>query len=264
MTIYFLVLTVIFGLLAGSFLNVCIYRIPRGESIVWPSSHCTSCNTQLKPIDLVPVFSFVFLKARCRYCKEKISARYPMIELLTCLVFVGLYLKFGIAVESLASIFLMAILIAVFFIDLDEKIIPNELVLAGLVGGAVLVAAKIIFNFSTFGNIYWWEHLAGIVPGCGVLLLISIIGKIVYKSDDVMGMGDVKLFAPIGLILGWKLCILALFLSICLSGITSIVLMVTKLKDRKDLIPFGPFIAVATYISFLFGSIIIEWYLGFL
>jgi leader peptidase (prepilin peptidase)/N-methyltransferase len=254
----------IFGLLAGSFLNVCIYRIPRGESIVWPSSHCTSCGSNLKPIDLVPVFSFLFLKGRCRYCKEKISIRYPLIELLTSGIFISLFLKFGISLEFIVSIFFMAILIAVFFIDMDNQIIPNELVIAGLIIGVLLVATEIIFKINAFGNIHWWDHLLGIIPGTVFLLLVALLGMLLYKTEDVMGMGDVKIFAPIGLILGWKLCIVALFISIFLGGITSVILILLKIKDRKDLIPFGPFIVAGTFITFLFGSIILEWYLRFL
>jgi leader peptidase (prepilin peptidase)/N-methyltransferase len=147
---------------------------------------------------------------------------------------------------------------------MDNQIIPNELVIAGLIIGVMLLATELIFKISAFGNIHWWDHLLGIIPGTVFLLLVAMLGMLLYKTEDVMGMGDVKIFAPIGLILGWKLCIVALFISIFLGGLTSMFLILTKTKNRRDLIPFGPFIVAGTFITFLFGSIILEWYLRFL
>jgi leader peptidase (prepilin peptidase) / N-methyltransferase len=251
-----------FGLVIGSFLNVCIYRLPREESVVAPPSHCTGCGTRLKTLDLVPVFSYTFLKGKCRYCGAGISVRYPLIELLTAAVFAAVFYRYSVSMEFIAAAYLMAILIAVFFIDLEHKIIPDQLVIAGLVG-ALLVTVYIYFKpISIFGEESWLKHLLGLLPGSGVLLLIAVIGLIIYKTDDAMGMGDVKIFAPIGLFLGWKLCLLVLMLSIVIAGVTSVVLMVTDLKKRKDTIPFGPFIVLSSFIAILWGTSIISWYIN--
>lgn len=261
MYIYFLVVTFILGLAIGSFLNVVIYRLPRKESLISPGSHCTSCGNKLKPIDLVPVFSYLFLKGSCRYCKEKISVRYPLVELATAAAFAGLYLRFDISPELPGALFLTSILIAVFMIDLDKQIIPNELVIAGLAGGALYVLWKTFFcGLGAFGTESWIDNLLGLLPGTLFLLAVALIGMLIYKSRDVMGMGDVKLFAPIGLILGWKMCIAALFISILLGGITSIALILLKIKNRKDMIPFGPFIAAGTYLAMIFGDALLRFY----
>jgi len=252
----------VLGLLIGSFLNVCIYRIPIEQSIVKPPSHCMSCGERLKILDLIPVFSYLFLKGRCRHCKEKFSPRYLFVELITAVVFVVLLMKYYNPVEFIASIFLMSILIVVLFIDFDHMIIPNGVVITGLVGGAVLVIYNIFFTTKIFGEAHWWGHLLGILPGTGFLLLTFVISLIIYKSDEGMGMGDVKIFAPIGIFLGWKLCLVALFFSVVSGGVISIILLITKIKGRKDAIPFGPYIVLGTFITLLFGREILKLYLG--
>ncbi|MCX8131650.1 MAG: prepilin peptidase [Clostridia bacterium] len=258
--LYFFVF--LMGTIFGSFLNVCIYRMPREESIIMPPSHCTGCGSRLKAPDLVPVFSFVFLKGKCRHCGVRISPRYPLIELLTATVFMILFYKYFISVEFIAAAYLMAILIAVFFIDLDHKIIPDQLVVAGLAGALPLTVYNFFKPVQIFGETYWLNRLLGLLPGTGTLFLIAVIGLIIYKTDDAMGMGDVKLFAPIGIFLGWKLCLLTLMLSVVLAGVTSIILILTKIKSRKDTIPFGPFIVIGTFIAIVWGTDIINWYMN--
>lgn len=260
--LFLILITALFGLIIGSFLNVCIFRIPEGRSIVAPPSSCTNCATQLKPLDLVPVFSYLFLRGKCRYCKAKISPRYPLVELATACTFTGLFLKYGLSAQFFAFIILISILTAVFFIDIDHRIIPDELVIAGLAAGFVFFVYNIFRPMPAYGGGGWWTPLIGMVSGSGILLLIAIAGMLVYKTDDAMGMGDVKLFAPIGLMLGWKLCLAALFISVLLAGFTSIFLITIRRKGRKDTIPFGPFIVAATYITMLFGWDIVNWYIG--
>ncbi|HEX2946448.1 MAG TPA: prepilin peptidase [Clostridia bacterium] len=253
----------VLGLIFGSFANVMIYRIPQGKSIIAPPSSCTKCGKRLTAIDLVPVFSYVFLKGRCRHCKERISPRYPLVELLTAVVYTALFYRFGFSVSFVAYAFLMTVLIAIFFIDIDQRIIPNGLVITGLIGGT----AFFIYNCfapqpEIFGDGKWWTPLAGILPGSGFLLLIAVIGSLIYRSDDALGMGDVKLMAPIGLFLGWKLCTIALLLSVALGGVLSMLLMLLGLKKRKDTIAFGPFIVIGAFITVMWGWDLFLMYMG--
>ena len=260
MNVYLCGLVFIFGLIIGSFLNVCIFRIPREESIVFPPSHCTSCGKGLGFFDLIPVLSYFFIKGKCRNCGEKISLRYPVIELVTGVVFASLFLKYQLSVEFIAAAYLMAVLIIVFFIDLDHRIIPHGLTISGLVGGLVLLIYSFIHQGGLFQNSRWLDHLLGLLPGSGILFLVAILGLVIYKSDEAMGMGDVYIFAPIGLFLGWRLCVLNLLLSVFLAGFISTILIVLKIKKRKDTIPFGPFIVIGTYIALMWGNGLLEWY----
>lgn len=262
MYIFFLVLSAVCGLIFGSFINVCIYRIPLGQSIIKPPSHCIKCNTRLGPRDLVPVFSYIFNRGRCRYCKEAISPRYTFIELLTAAVYVLLYMKYSISVEFFASIFLMSVLTVVFFIDTDHRIIPDGLVLTALAAGIALTLYNIFRPVEFYMDRKWWNPLAGVAAGSGVLFLVFLLGVLIYRSDDAMGMGDVKIFAPVGLFLGWRLTLTALFLCIFMAAVTSLFLIVLKLKDRKGTIPFGPFIVTGTFIALMWGDAIVSWYLN--
>lgn len=252
-----------FGLVIGSFVNVLIYRLPEGKSIVLPGSACMNCGTQLKPLDLVPVVSFLLLKGRCRYCHTPISPRYPMVEVLTAAVFAVLFARYGLTVEFVAFAYLMVLLIAVLFIDYDHRIIPDELVIAGLAGGAIVFVYNIIKPGElSYGDVKWWTPLLGLVAASGILFLISVIGSILYKTDEAIGMGDVKLLAPIGLFLGWKLGLEALFFSVLAAGITSLLLIILGLKGKKDTIPFGPFIVAGAFAAVMWGWDIIFWYIG--
>lgn len=259
-TFWFVFLFVI-GLVMGSFYNVVIFRVPEGKSIIKPRSSCGSCGMVLKAADLVPVFSYLFLKGKCRYCKAPISVQYPLVELLSGLMFVVLYLKYGLTLELLFAIFLMSILLTVFFIDLKHQIIPNGLVLTGLIGGAVFFVLRFWYQDAILDGAAWYSPLLAMAVTSGFLFLVGLIGKLIYKQD-AMGMGDVKIFLPIGLFLGLKLSIMALIFSIFIGGITGLILIVTKLKERKSQIPFGPFIVAGTFLALLFGQDILTWYLG--
>jgi len=254
----------VFGLVIGCFLNVCIYRIPTSQSIIRPPSHCTSCGTRLRPLDLVPVFSYIFLRGKCRYCGKNVSARYPMVEGLTAAVFVLLYFRFSFSVEFLAATFFSCILICVAFIDFDLKIIPNGLVISGLIISGALFVYNLFYAVSLYGDRAWYNPLIGMLFGSLVLLLISIVGSLVYKSDDAMGMGDVKLLAVVGLFLGWRLTMVALFAAVILAAIVSLVLILFKKLNSKSAVAFGPFISIGAFIATLYGWNIIELYLGFI
>jgi len=192
------------------------------------------------------------------------SPKSLLLEIVTGVVFVILYSKYSITADFFFFAYLMIILIIMFFIDLKTKTIPNELVVAGLIGGLAVFTYNIFLPLSIYGSKKWWEPLLGLLPGSGVLFLIAILGMIIYKSDEVMGMGDVKIFAPIGIFLGWKMCLLTLVVSIFLGGFSSILLILFRIKKRKDVIPFGPFIAIAVFITILFGNNIWEWYFSWL
>ena len=260
MIIYFAIF--IFGLLIGSFLNVCIFRIPQGESIVSPPSHCPNCETRLKPFDLIPLLSYLFYLGKCRYCHQKISPRYFLVELLTGIVSVALFMNYEMTVDFVAFLFLTYILIVVFFIDLDHQIIPNELVIAGLIGGVILFVYNLFLPFQIYSDNHWWNPLLGLAVGSGFLFAVSLIGSAVYKGGDVMGMGDVKLFAPIGLFLGWRMTLFALYISIILGGTSSIMLILFGKAKRKSMIPFGPFIVIGVFVTVMWGWDIFHWYVS--
>jgi leader peptidase (prepilin peptidase)/N-methyltransferase len=240
----------ILGLCIGSFLNVVIYRLPRGESITLERSQCASCGKQLRWYELIPLFSYLFLRGRCRTCHEPISLRYPIVELLTAITFALVFLQFGLTLELLKYLFLSALLVAISFIDLEYFIIPNSLIIIGLVGGVILnIAAQ---------DVGFVSALAGLLVTSGFLLLIALASK------GGMGGGDIKLVAVTGLFLGWPLGPFGLILGAVIGGMIAVVLLLFRIKGRKDPLPFGPFIALGTFISILYGSQIINWYLQYI
>ena len=220
---YYIVVAAI-GLGVGMFLGVCIESLPYG----------------------VP------LKEGLR---KKIQSKNPLVEILTAVVYMLLFGKYSFSAEFIAASFLMSLLIPVFFIDLKYRIIPNKLVLAGLFASALLLIYRAVGTESIFGVKHWWEHLLGLLPGTGLFMLVAWIGSAVYKTDDAMGMGDVKILAPIGVFLGWKLCIATVFMSTGIAGLTGILLLLSGIKKRKDSIPFGPFIAVGTFVTLTWDRI---------
>lgn len=273
----YLVSTVIFilGLLIGSFLNVCIYRIPEGISVVSPPSNCPKCETRLKPWDLVPVFSWIFLGGKCRYCKEKISARYMLVELLTGILFVLCFMTLGLTFYLLAALILTSVLIAVTFIDIDTQTIPNGIVIFALATGLVLVFTGIVPG----QKLPYWANVLDAVYGMAAgflpLLLINLGAKLILKKEG-MGGGDMKLMAAAGLFLGLKLTIVSLLIAIYAGGITgAVILLVSRIKRNKadepegeekrdnsgHYIAFGPFLAAGAYIAMLYGNMIVEWYI---
>jgi len=239
----------IFGLLIGSFLNVCIYRIPRGESISFPPSHCTSCNSRLKWYDLVPVFSFLLLKGRCRSCGERISPRYPIIELTNCLLYISIYAVYGFSPEFIKFALLGSLLIVIGMIDLDTTDVYLKTTLTGIMTGA----AWIVFSYFTTGEFLTYI-LGGALAG-GVIALIILL-------THGMGWGDFEICLMLGIFLGFRLSALMLFLSFFIGGLAGLILIISGRKSRKDYIPFGPSIAAAGIITMLIGNDIINWYLS--
>lgn len=235
------------GLAIGSFLNVCIYRIPSKISISYPPSHCPKCEHKLNAFDLIPVLGFLINRGSCRYCKEKISIQYPVIELITAVIFLLLFDKFGLGIYFLKYAVLMSLLVIITLIDLKTQEIPDELIIFGLITGLLLNLYDIKLNML--------QGILGFLLGGGTFLIIAIVTR------GAMGGGDIKLMAVLGLFLGWKMVILVALLSFLLGAIISLALIITRIKGRKDYIPFGPFIAMTALITIFYGSQILQLYM---
>lgn len=236
------------GLVIGSFLNVCIYRIPKGESISYPPSHCGTCGSRLKVWDLVPVLSYVFLRGRCRYCGEKISLQYPVIELTNAILFVLLYEKFGLTITFAVNCFLVSLLLVIAVIDFKTQDVYFYTIAIGMAVGAIFIIYCFIFKLPIV------DKLIGAGIGYGVIALI------ILASKGGMGWGDAEIALLCGLFSGMKLAILTLFLSFIIGALAAVMLMMLKGKKRTDAIPFGPYIALGSLISILMGNQIILWY----
>jgi leader peptidase (prepilin peptidase) / N-methyltransferase len=250
MDIYIGAFIFIFGLLFGSFFNVCIYRIPREESIAYPPSHCTSCSTRLRPLDLVPVLSYLFLGRKCRYCGEKISSRYAIIETLTGVIFLLIYLRYGLTYETLKYIVLACFLIVIGMIDLDTTDVYSVTTYSGIAVGIVSIAAGYYLGYEVK------TFVLGAVLAGGVIAAIILLTR-------GMGWGDFEICLMSGLYIGFKNSIVMLMISFIVGALFGIFLIVAKKKTRKDYIPFGPYISLASIITILVGENIIQWYLSF-
>ncbi|SMD06577.1 prepilin peptidase [Sporomusa malonica] len=241
-------LLVVLGLIVGSFINVCIFRLPRNESIVFPGSRCVMCKTPLKSKDLIPVIGYFLLLGRCRYCECHISIRYPVVELFTAFIFLYSFFVVGSSVKLIEVLIFISFLIMISIIDYDHQLILDKTVV-------LFSAVGVIFNIFINGSVSVLDMFLGSLLGGAILLLIAIITK------GGMGGGDIKFVAALGLWLGLKLTLLTIFLSFIIGGIGSLLLLAFKIKSRKDFIPFGPFISIAAFISMLYGTEIISWYL---
>lgn len=236
----------IFGAAIGSFLNVCIFRIPAGESIVRPLSRCPHCHHPIRFFDNIPIVSFVILRAKCRDCGEKISWRYPLVELVTGLLALLLFIKFGLTLNFLIFFIFTAVLIVISFIDFDHQIIPDILSLPGI---------PIFFLSAVFiVKIPWHEALIGLLVGGGMLFLIAFVYEKITKREG-MGGGDIKLLAMIGAFLGWKSLIFVLLFSSFTGALVGLIMMVVKKKDTKYAVPFGPFLSAAAVVYIFWGEV---------
>ena len=248
------ILIFILGLIVGSFCNVCIYRIPRNESVIYPASHCPNCHTDILAKDNIPLLSYLLLKGRCRNCGIKIFIQYPIVEFLTGLIYVIIYLIYGFSIQSLIYIILLSALIIIAFIDLNKQIILDVISLPGIVIGLIL---SFFVPYISFIN-----SALGVLVGGGIIFIIGLAGSVIFKKE-AMGGGDVKLAAMIGAFLGWKYTIITLFLGFFLGALVGIFLILSKIKSKEDVVPFGPFIALGSFITLLWGEKILSWYVGF-
>lgn len=264
-----LIFSFVFGAVLGSFLNVCIYRLPREESIAFPPSHCTSCNSPIKFYHNVPILSYLILRGRCRTCNAGISPVYPGVELLTGAVCALLVWKFGLTVETLFYLVFLSALIVVTFIDLEHRIIPNVITLPGIIAGLAYAAVKTdwslvkeIIGYMSFdfpgalqilAGVPIVDSLLGVIIGGGVLFLTAFLYEVIRKREG-MGMGDVKLLAMIGAFLGWKSVIFVIFLSSIIGTVVGITIILYKRGDLKYAVPYGPFLSFAAAIYCFTGG----------
>jgi len=246
------VISIIFGAMIGSFLNVCIHRLPKEESIVRPGSHCPKCKTPIQYYDNIPLISFLLLRGKCRYCQASISIQYPIVEAITALSSFFLFITFGVSLSFIYYFSFVAALIVITVIDLYHQIIPDVISLPGIVIG--LLGSLVI------PQITLWSSLIGVLSGGGSLFLVATVYQWLFKREG-MGGGDVKLLAMIGAFLGWKAVILTILLSSFIGSIIGITVMLIKGKDFKYAIPFGPFLALGAVISLFCGENLINWYL---
>ena len=252
----------IIGAVVGSFLNVCIYRLPRGESIVFPPSHCPNCGAQLKPYDLVPILSYLFLLGRCRRCREKISWRYPLVEFLSgCAFALAWQAALGRPLYFAFYALFLACLIVVFFIDLEFQVIPDAVSVLGIAGGLIfsLLQGAVSLKIIDFDPLI--SSLGGMLLGFSLLYAIGFLGRSYYKKE-VIGEGDLYLAALLGVFLGWAGVLLAIFLGYVLAALASGALLLSGRIKFSGYIPFGPALAAGGAIALFYGTPIINWYLG--
>jgi len=247
------VLFFVFGLLVGSFLNVCIYRLPRHESLNWPGSHCTSCDRPLSWYENIPLVSWLVLRGRCRTCHTPISPAYPIIEALTGLVFLAAFDLYALTPLLAVRLLFACAMIVLFVIDLQHRILPNVITVPGVVVG---LAASLWLPPG------WLSSSLGLLLGGGSLFLI---GEVYYRTRGVegMGMGDVKMLAMIGAFLGWPLMVLTLILASFSGAVFGVAMIASGRGGAQAALPFGTFLAVGALVAAVTGQPIVDWYLGF-
>ena len=241
------------GLAVGSFLNVCIYRLPLGHSLVFPASHCTSCNRRLSWFENVPVLAWLGLRGRCRTCHARISVVYPLVELFTGVMFAWAASHYGLGWLLVSRLLFGCMLIVLFFIDLRHRILPNVITVGGTIIGFIL-------SFVTPPG--WVSSLVGLVIG-GLIPLLLAETYLRLRKIEGLGMGDVKMLALIGAFLGWKLVLLTLALASVLGSLVGLGLILARRGDMKYALPFGTFLAGAAMFAAAAGEHVVAWYMGF-
>lgn len=245
----------VLGAVIGSFLNVCIHRMPREESIVTPGSHCTSCGAVVPFYHNIPIVSWFVLRGKCASCGASFSIRYPLIEAMTAAIYVLLYWKFGLTAPFAIYALFASAMIVVTFIDLDFRIIPDEISVAGIPIGFAL---SFVNPFLT-----WQDSLIGVVVGGGLLLGLGLLYQAI-RGIQGMGGGDIKLLATIGAFLGWRSVLAVIFISSVLGSVAGIVGMIATKSDARFKIPYGPFLAAAAVAFVFVGEDLVNWYVGLL
>ena len=235
-------------------MNVCIYRLPREESIVLPGSHCPHCDRPIKFYDNIPLFSYLLLKGKCRYCGVPISLQYPIVEGVTAFFSLLMFLRYGPSLDYFFFFAFISGLILITVIDLFHQEIPDVVSLPGI--GVGLIGSLILPQIS------FLQSLGGMLLGGGILFLVAFGSQWLFKREG-MGGGDVKLLAMIGAFLGWKAVILTIFLSSLIGSIVGVLIMILKGKNFKYAIPFGPFLSLGAILSLFWGEQIVRWYLTF-
>ena len=246
------IIVLILGIIIGSFLNVCIYRIPKGESIIYPPSYCEKCGVNIKLYDLIPVISYMILRGKCRCCKSKISLRYPLIELITGILFLSIYYLCGLNLNFIKYIIFVSFIIIIGLIDLDTTDVYSKTTISAMIIGVIyILIEKFYFGYGIKTYIY------------AVLLCTTVIGTIIFTTKG-MGSGDLDIYIVVSLFLGFKITVMTIFFSFMFGALIGILLIVSKRKTRKDYVPFGPFIAIASIFSVLFGDKVLLFYVSFI
>jgi len=249
------VLAFIFGACIGSFLNVCIYRIPAAVSIVHPGSSCPHCKTMISFYDNIPIVSYLVLMGKCRHCKAPIALRYPFVEFLTGILALACMVAFGPTMHGVLNFFFIATLIVVTFIDLDHRIIPDVITLPG-------IPVFFLFSFA-IPTISWLDSIIGILVGGGCLFSVAWIYHAITGRDG-MGGGDIKLLAMMGAVMGWKGILFTIFAASAVGTVVGLATMIKSSKGMRLAIPFGPFLALGGILYLFFGTAIIRWYIHLL
>jgi len=252
MLLWWAIIVFILGAVVGSFLNVCIHRLPREESIVYPSSRCPHCRQSIAWYDNIPLVSYIFLKGRCRSCKEAISGRYFLVEAVTAVMALLTYWKFGMSLAFLAAFLFVATLIVIAFIDIEHQIIPHEVILPGI--PLSLLAAVFIMGIPLL------DSFLGIMIGIGSLYLIAVYYEQITGTEG-MGGGDVNLMGMLGAFLGWKSLLFVLMIAAFTGAAVGITMMMTKGKTMKYAMPFGPFLSLGAVVYLFWGKTIYNFFL---
>jgi leader peptidase (prepilin peptidase)/N-methyltransferase len=267
----------LFGLIIGSFLNVCIYRIPLGKSIVFPGSVCPHCGSPIRFYDNVPVLSFLLLRGKCRSCGEPISLQYPLVELLTGLAFYSCARVWHFAPPTFVNSLFLSIIIVLIFTDYHHRILPNRLTLPGVVAGILLspfqtpeVYADVfalplkVISLLGLGDtpslLPWIGSLLGAIIGGGPLLVIGLAYEMIRRRQG-LGMGDIKMMAMVGAFIGWQLALLTIFAGSLMGTIVGIFLMITRKMDLQGKLAFGVFLGAGSALSLFYGLSFLGWYL---
>jgi leader peptidase (prepilin peptidase)/N-methyltransferase len=249
-----LVFATIFGAIVGSFLNVCIYRLPRRQSVVWPGSACARCARPLAWYENIPIASYAVLRGRCRTCGEHISLRYPIVEAITAAMFGLGWWYYGPGLMLASRLVLGCALIVLFEIDREHQILPHVVTLPGIVAG---------FVFSFFTAPGWASSLEGIIVGGGILLAIAY-GYYFLRHEEGLGMGDFKMLAMIGAFLGWQLTLLTLMMASLAGSLIGLLLIATERGGMKSALPFGTFLALGAVLAATVGPGLVDWYMRLL
>ncbi|MFM9326746.1 prepilin peptidase [Paenibacillus mesotrionivorans] len=252
---YFYTVMGILGLFVGSFLNVVAARIPQGQSLVTPPSHCDSCGHRLAVPDLIPVWSWFRSGGKCRYCGEAFSIQYPLWEVLTSVIYILLAVTLGPVPELIVGLLLVSLLIAISQTDLRLYLIPDKIIVFGIAAGIVL---RIFIHDAP-----WWDYVGGFFLGGGLLYLAAVLGEWLLKKE-AMGGGDIKLLAMLGIYIGMKGVLLTIFLGSVIGLIIILILLLTGVMKNDQPIPFGPFLAIGACVAYLWGELLVQAYLNLL
>ncbi len=266
MEVAWIIVSALLGMTVGSFLNVCIDRLPSGESLVSPASHCASCQRRLAIKDLIPVFSYLWLRGHCCYCQARLPRRILWVEISTGVLFAYLYWHYGLGAELAVAAFYCCLFIVLMVVDLEHGLILNKItypsMAAALVISIFVSPSEVAYPGGSVALLLSSLPESGIVQaaiGGGIGLILFLL--IVIVSRGGMGWGDVKMAALIGIVTGY-LVFVALFLAVILGGLVAVILLLFKLKKRSEGIPFAPYLSLSAMITLLFGSSILNWYLG--